>query len=87
MSCSRAGPGSASNRSCSRPSAWPGLSEPLARLPADVPVFCASKPVMSAITGFPIHRGVLAVGLRGAETEPDLVPPPPGRPSWSASSA
>lgn len=53
------------------------LREPLARLPADVPVFCASKPVMSAITGFPIHRGVLAVGLRGAETEPDL-PAAPG---------
>jgi tRNA G18 (ribose-2'-O)-methylase SpoU len=55
-----------------------GLSEALARLPADVPVFTATKPVMSAITGFPIHRGVLGVGLRDGVAEPDL-PPPPGR--------
>ncbi len=33
---------------------------------------------MSAITGFPIHRGVLAVGLRGSETETTL-PPSPAR--------
>lgn len=55
-----------------------GLADALARLPGDVPVFCAAKPVMSAITGFPIHRGVLAVGLRGSETDAAL-PPSPAR--------
>ena len=33
---------------------------------------------MSAVAGFPIHRGVLAVGLRGPEPDAAaLVPPPP----------
>jgi len=41
----------------------------LAGLPADVPVYAADQAVMDAITGFPIHRGVLAVGER-AEPSP-----------------
>lgn len=53
-----------------------GLEEVLRRLPEGVPLYTATKPVMSAITGFPIHRGVLAVGLRGPEVEPDLPPAP-----------
>lgn len=52
------------------------LTDTLVRLPGDVPVFCATKPVMSAITGFPIHRGVLAVGRRGSEAEAGLAPAP-----------
>lgn len=44
-----------------------GLTEAIAALPAPPPVYVAAKPVMSAITGFPIHRGVMAVGLRGAD--------------------
>ncbi|MCJ2043397.1 RNA methyltransferase [Methylobacterium sp. J-078] len=57
-----------------------GLVDALARLPGDVPVYTATKPVMSAITGFPIHRGVLGVGLRGAEVPGGLnadLPPAP----------
>jgi tRNA G18 (ribose-2'-O)-methylase SpoU len=39
--------------------------EPLiARLPADVPVFVAAPAVIDAIAGFPLHRGVLAIGRR-----------------------
>ncbi|CAO4163055.1 TrmH family RNA methyltransferase [Methylorubrum populi] len=58
------------------PERWPGLSDLLGG--AGPPVYLASKPVMSAIAGFPIHRGVLAVGLRGAEPGPEaLIPPAP----------
>lgn len=50
----------------------------IARLPEPPPVHLATKAVMSAVAGFPIHRGVLAIGLRGRQTEPDaLVPPSP----------
>lgn len=42
----------------------PGLEDLLARAPADAPVYFASQPVMDAIVGFPIHRGVLAIGRR-----------------------
>jgi tRNA G18 (ribose-2'-O)-methylase SpoU len=53
-----------------------GLAEAVRDCPA--PVYVAGKPVMSAVTGFPIHRGVLAIGLRGDEPAPAaLVPPPP----------
>jgi len=58
------------------PERLPGLAEALAGLGA--PVYVAGKPVMSAVTGFPIHRGVLAIGLRGEEPDASpLVPPSP----------
>ena len=37
----------------------------LARVPADVPVYVAPQEVMDLIAGFPMHRGVLACGLKG----------------------
>ena len=43
-----------------------GLDEVLAPLPQSVPVYSASRSVMDAIVGFPIHRGILAIGRRGA---------------------
>lgn len=55
------------------------LGASIAALPEPPPVYVASKPVMSAITGFPIHRGVLAVGLRGRA--PDLALPPAPAPA------
>ncbi|HEX8417253.1 MAG TPA: RNA methyltransferase [Methylobacterium sp.] len=55
------------------------LGDAIASLPDPPPVYCASRAVMSAITGFPIHRGVLAVGLRGAE--PDAEPSIPAAPA------
>ncbi|MDB5670494.1 MAG: methyltransferase [Alphaproteobacteria bacterium] len=36
----------------------------LERLPDDVPVFVASQAVIDAIAGFPLHRGILAIGRR-----------------------
>ena len=44
-----------------------GLESLLETLPADTPVFTAGQTVMDAIAGFPIHRGVLAHGLRTPE--------------------
>jgi len=36
----------------------------LAQVPADVPVYAAAQPVIDAIAGFPLHRGILAIGRR-----------------------
>lgn len=55
------------------------LRASIAALPDPPPLYVASKAVMSAITGFPIHRGVLAVGLRTGE--PGLVLPPAPAPA------
>lgn len=41
----------------------------IARLPPDVPVHVAAQAVMDAIAGFPIHRGILALG-RAADPVP-----------------
>ena len=43
-----------------------GLADTLALAPARLPVYVASQPVMDAIAGFHIHRGVLAIGRRRA---------------------
>jgi tRNA G18 (ribose-2'-O)-methylase SpoU len=60
------------------PERWPGLAGAVAACPKPPPVFIAAKSVMSAVAGFPIHRGVLAVGLRGPEPDAaTLVPPAP----------
>lgn len=42
----------------------------LAKVPAGVPIYLASQPVMDAVAGFPIHRGVLALGRRRPEPDP-----------------
>lgn len=49
------------------PSRAAALGELLRAVPETVPVYVAPKQAMAAVAGFPIHRGVLAVGLRGAE--------------------
>jgi len=41
------------------------LANLIAGLPAEVPVYVASQTVMDAVAGFPMHRGILAVGRRG----------------------
>lgn len=41
-----------------------GLSELRERFPADIPVYIAEAPVLDAIAGFHLHRGVLALGRR-----------------------
>ena len=41
------------------------LENLLARLPREIPIYVAPQDVMDAVAGFPIHRGVLACGLKG----------------------
>ena len=43
-----------------------GLAEILSVLHPDVPVYVAGQAVMDALVGFPIHRGILALGRRRA---------------------
>ena len=40
------------------------LAEIAPNLPPDLPVYVANQAVMDAVVGFPIHRGLLAHGLR-----------------------
>lgn len=49
----------------------PGLAATLALAPADMPVYVASGPVMDAIAGFHIHRGVLAIGRKRPPQSPE----------------
>ena len=42
------------------------LAPMLGTLPAEIPVYAVGPAVMDAIVGFPIHRGILAHGLRAA---------------------
>lgn len=41
-----------------------GLADVLAGLPAATPVYAAGQAAMDAVVGFPIHRGILAIGRR-----------------------
>jgi len=41
-----------------------GMTELLAKIPADVPIYVGSGAVMDQIAGFHMHRGVLAIGRR-----------------------
>lgn len=42
----------------------PGLEATLRKAPAGLPVYVASHEVIDAIAGFPVHRGILALGRR-----------------------
>lgn len=57
-----------------RADALAGLAEA-----AGVPLYAASQAVMDEIAGFPIHRGILAVGRRGAEPGLDDILGEPGQ--------
>jgi tRNA G18 (ribose-2'-O)-methylase SpoU len=46
------------------------LAELLRAVPEGVPVYVAPQPAMSTIVGFPIHRGVLAIGRRAENPSP-----------------
>jgi tRNA G18 (ribose-2'-O)-methylase SpoU len=48
----------------------PALADLLADAPGDVPVYAACQAVLDRIAGFPIHRGILAVGRRGDLPDP-----------------
>jgi tRNA G18 (ribose-2'-O)-methylase SpoU len=51
----------------------PRLEPLLAALPSATPVYAAGQQVMDAIVGFPIHRGVLALGRRPHRRAEDLL--------------
>jgi tRNA G18 (ribose-2'-O)-methylase SpoU len=40
------------------------LSDALAALPLETPIYTANRSVMDSIVGFPIHRGILAIAQR-----------------------
>ena len=50
-----------------------GLGDLIAALPAEVPVYSAGQAVMDAIAGFPIHRGILALGRRAPAPTADAL--------------
>lgn len=43
-----------------------GLDDILRKAPADLPVYVAKSDVMDRIAGFHMHRGILAIGSKGA---------------------
>lgn len=48
--------------------------EPLwSRFGTDIPLYMAPPAVLDAIAGFPLHRGVLAIGRREKQLEPDAL--------------
>ena len=46
------------------------LADILEHVPDDVPVYVAPQDVMDAVAGFPMHRGVLACGVKGEVPAP-----------------
>lgn len=57
----------------------------LAEVPGGVPVYVAAQGVMDAVAGFPMHRGVLACGRKGASVPPaEFLRNPPLRPSGTS---
>jgi tRNA G18 (ribose-2'-O)-methylase SpoU len=48
-----------------------GLDEIISAFPPDVPVYVAEGSVLDGIVGFHLHRGVLALGRRTADTDMD----------------
>jgi tRNA G18 (ribose-2'-O)-methylase SpoU len=49
------------------------LADVLAGLPAATPVYAAGQAAMEEVVGFPIHRGILAVGRRPERDARDLI--------------
>ncbi|MDG4881607.1 RNA methyltransferase [Mesorhizobium sp. WSM4884] len=43
-----------------------GMEDVLRKAPADFPIYVAGGEVMDRIAGFHMHRGILAIGVRGA---------------------
>lgn len=50
-----------------------GLQETLALAPDEMPLYVASQTLMNEIAGFPIHRGVLALGKRRPDESADTL--------------
>lgn len=56
-----------------------GLRDVLAGLSPDTPVYAAGQGAMDQVVGFPIHRGVLAIGRRSTRTAAALIEGLPAR--------
>lgn len=56
-----------------------GLADVLAGLPDETPVYAASQAAMDAVVGFPIHRGILAIGRRMERDAAELLAGLPAR--------
>jgi tRNA G18 (ribose-2'-O)-methylase SpoU len=50
-----------------------GLADTLRLAPPSMPVYAASQPVMDAIAGFHIHRGILAIGRKRDADDPEAL--------------
>jgi tRNA G18 (ribose-2'-O)-methylase SpoU len=50
-----------------------GLRPILDALPQETPVYVAAEPVLDAIAGFHLHRGILAIGERAPAVAPDVL--------------
>jgi tRNA G18 (ribose-2'-O)-methylase SpoU len=50
-----------------------GSPDLVATLPSDVQLYAAADPVIEEIAGFAVHRGILAVGLRGEDPDPEVL--------------
>ena len=50
-----------------------GFADLIEALPAGTPVYSAGQAVMDAIAGFPIHRGILALGRRAPAPSADAL--------------
>ncbi len=55
----------------------PGMAATLALADPAMPVYVAPRAVMDAIAGFPVHRGILALGERRDADRPAHILPPP----------
>lgn len=55
------------------------LADVLSGLPEGTPVYAAGQAVMDSVVGFPIHRGILAIGRRPAWRAEDLLSSLPER--------
>ena len=49
------------------------LGDLIAKLPEGVPVYVAGQAVIDAVAGFPLHRGLLAIGQRAAMPAADAL--------------
>ncbi len=59
----------------------PGMADTLALADPSMPVFVASAAVMDAVAGFPVHRGILALGERRPPETIASALPDTGQPS------
>lgn len=51
----------------------PGLTDTLRMARPDVPIYVATGEIMDRIAGFHMHRGILAIGRKGAATSADAL--------------